>query len=91
MDKCKHRLPCGWCDRRNEKCEIEYGGHIAKEIPVSRLDTPIYDKLESCTHQWEYIGMDSVGIQYRCRLCGETKTEYSLNYSTKISSNNSAL
>lgn len=30
MDKCKYRLPCGWCDRKNEKCEIGVSGK--KEI-----------------------------------------------------------
>ena len=89
MEKCKYRLPCGWCDRKNERCEITYG-YSVNPVTISKLDSPL-DKLESCAHQWECVGMNSVGTQYRCKLCGQTKTEYSIKFSNNTTSHNSAL
>ena len=91
MSDCKYKLPCGWCDRKNETCENTYS-YSSNTVTVSKLNTGM-DKLASCDHQWECIGMNSIGTQYRCKLCGQTKSDYNLNYNANVNvmSHNSAL
>lgn len=58
LDKCKYRLPCGWCDRKNEKCEL-----LQESIP---------EKL--CNHEWyEEVQTGADKIVYCCRKCGERR------------------
>lgn len=38
-EDCKYRLPCGWCDRQNKKCEMN---------PITI--TPLYKKAEVDKH-----------------------------------------
>lgn len=43
-DECKYRLPCGWCDRQNKKCELNQNLEIIKDIktvPSSESDSAI--------------------------------------------------
>ena len=31
---CKYRLPCGWCDRKNEMCQFETQAEAAKMLGI---------------------------------------------------------
>ena len=71
--ECKYKLPCGWCEKRNIKCEY---------IPAITFDSPpeITGKTfpghlgsESCL--WEWVSSSTLGNHYRCRICGATKIE----------------
>lgn len=48
-------------------------------------DYATYVKQVDCIngyHQWEFIGVSTVGTKYRCKVCGKTKTEnYDVNRS----------
>ena len=60
VKECKHRLPCGWCDRKNEKCEL-----LQKSIAN-----------DTCNHDWQLIGaMGGYGCFFRCRKCHILKHE----------------
>ena len=83
MEKCKYRLPCGWCDRLNDKCVFE---QVCEAIKPSKNQDSNYTKeiLDTqskrtiCIHEWELDGYSTGGFHYRCRLCNCTKTEPSV-------------
>ena len=65
-EKCKYHLPCGWCDKKDEPCELSIAGKIAALETIGAL---------GCDHEWECTGMSTGGSSYRCRKCYATKTE----------------
>ena len=76
---CKYRLPCGWCDRKNELCQFEFDAKnvtIIDKLPETILTSEYELTNKICTnHQWECSGADTQGWSYRCRKCGATKRE----------------
>lgn len=81
MKKCKYRLPCGWCDRLNDKCIFE---QVCKDIKTSKnpdndciqelLDTKT--EMALCIHEWEFANsINTAGYVYKCKKCGAIKTE----------------
>ena len=36
----------------------------------------VSSNMRKCNHQWECCGVSTAGSTYRCKICGETKTEY---------------
>lgn len=75
LKECKYRLPCGWCDRKNEKCEL-----LQKSIPVKTitkrehiLEVNAYQR--SCKHEWIMTNQTTLGNYYKCFKCGATKTQ----------------
>lgn len=57
---CKYRLPCAWCDKYNRECYV-----IKNEVLKLQCE---------CEHNWERIGQNTGGTQYRCNRCGKGKT-----------------
>ena len=59
MKECKYRLPCNWCDRTNNYCDMV---------------EPITTNCEHDEHEWVfYKSTENTGgsqIYYRCRKCG---------------------
>ena len=48
------------------------------EVDGQEYELVIHEVLSDatgCNHYWECIGMSTVGTQFRCKYCGETKTE----------------
>lgn len=48
------------------------------DIIKERSDIPISNQISEClkgNHKWECCGVDTRGSTYRCKVCGETKTE----------------
>ena len=81
MEKCKYRLPCGWCDRLNDKCVFE---QVYEAIKISKNQDNDYIKevldtkaeMTLCIHEWEPVNsINTAGYVYRCRKCGAMKTE----------------
>lgn len=75
-EECKYYLPCGWCDRLDRPCkEAEQSQPTVKE-----------NKKEFCVHEWEMITpINTLTSSYwRCKKCGETKTENYQEYEQKI-------
>ena len=60
MQSCKYKLPCGWCDRKNEMCIYELQTQDINELPI-------------CEHAWYCSGSDTMGWMYTCSKCGKTK------------------
>lgn len=85
MIECGNRLPCGWCDIKNEQCSImvsekrdatvnyeENNGHI--------YVTKIYDDDKNCNHKWRWWRSTSKGHVYdTCDNCMAIKVKYQLN------------
>lgn len=63
---CKYRLPCGWCDRRNEFCLL-YGSFEPNDSSFEQNDN-------DCKHTWIYAGQDENGEKCVCSKCYTTKT-----------------
>ena len=90
---CKYYLPCGWCDKNNEKCifeqvcEAHVDGRKSVEDTKDQVRTTEYDysnvlNTRCVEHDWYCCGVDTSGWTYRCSKCGQIKKEnYSqLNY-----------
>lgn len=81
IENCKYRLPCGWCDRLNDKCIFEQSCEATK--PSKNKDNDfIKEVLDTqsttaiCIHEWEPVNsINTAGYVYRCRKCGTMKTE----------------
>lgn len=78
---CKYRLPCGWCDRKNQLCTYEEQSTEKITVDIDSISTqpaPV-----ACNHNWELMSaLTTAGIPYRCTICGAIKTEpfnYPLN------------
>lgn len=74
MSDCKYKLPCGWCDLKNERCEFK---NSVSDISAAKKTTDSYTLPISshCEHIWECIGMSTSGLKYRCSVCGIVKSE----------------
>lgn len=81
MEKCKYRLPCGWCDRLNDKCIFEQAceatkpsknqdNDYIKEVLDTKSEMALY------IHEWEFANnINTAGYVYKCKKCGAMKTE----------------
>jgi len=70
VEKCKYRLPCGWCDRTNKICSI-YSPTDLQNI------NDVYSNIaiNMCEHQWICNGVSTHTMSYECKICGEQKIE----------------
>lgn len=66
MEQCKYKLPCGWCDRKNEKCEM---------LQKSIAQIPEFSKSATHNHIWIIKYITTSGITYYCSKCGAIKHE----------------
>lgn len=72
--ECKYRLPCGWCDRKNEKCEL-----LQESIPETKISHPVSNIGTSatfshqCNHMWEYQYALMNSTKFKCSRCGAIK------------------
>lgn len=67
MEKCKHRLPCGYCDIKNKQCEtiIDSGKVVTvKSVGIN----------SNCDHDWITTGTSTSGNLQMCTKCGATRT-----------------
>ena len=65
VENCKYRLPCGWCDRKNETCKFYTTPNFNESEKLT----------EACDHYWECTGVDTKYWHYTCKWCGEHKRE----------------
>ena len=66
--KCKYLLPCGWCDRKNELCQMNNPITIDTSITNVSTNNPNHE------HNWVCTGISTTGSHYMCSICGMTKT-----------------
>ena len=66
--KCKYLLPCGWCDRKNELCQMNNSITIDTSITNVSTNNPNHE------HNWVCTGISTTGSHYMCSICGITKT-----------------
>ena len=66
MEQCKYKLPCGWCDRKNEKCEM---------LKKSIAQIPEFSNSTTHNHIWIIKYITTSGITYYCSKCGAIKHE----------------
>lgn len=90
-EECKYYLPCGWCDKKNEKCMFE---QVCKapdnkepvtdnltnepgliEDYIEKQLPKDYDNNSICNHIWYCSGVDTSGWMYTCSKCGKIKKE----------------
>ena len=77
---CTYETPCGWCTKWDKKCDMKMPerGKRAEINPIDDYsDITLTNK--TCQseedHQWECCGMSTGGSTYRCKICGQYKTE----------------
>lgn len=72
---CVYETPCGWCSKWDKKCDKKTPerGQREKCNPIDDAATNKTCQLES-DHEWECIGMSTVGTDYMCRKCYARKT-----------------
>lgn len=82
QEKCKHLLPCGYCDVKGAKCEVFYAE--TKPVAVNDLVHEQCGNESNSAHHicdWEFLSAHHNPItleyeaRYRCRICGKTHTE----------------
>ena len=85
-EECKYYLPCGWCDKNNEKCIFEQVCEAPKNVEDTKdqVKTTEYDysnvlNKRCVEHEWICSGADTGGWTYTCKKCHATKRE---NYQT---------
>lgn len=84
MQNCKYKLPCGWCDRKNEMCMYELQTQNINES----LDCKVTNK-PVCEHVWYCSGANTLGWVYTCSKCGKTEhRSYSYIDDQKITTTN---
>lgn len=85
-DKCKHLLPCGYCDKKGAKCNVFYDQLNSQSIDNSTkitIDDLVLRQPNTSTftnsphaHDWRCISMSTNSATYECAICHQTKTEY---------------
>ena len=58
---CKYRLPCGWCDRKNELCQL-FRQDITVGSPLN-ITNPVINVLDT------YLSTSDAFIPVPCRTC----------------------
>lgn len=66
MNNCKYRLPCGWCDKRNVKCEEQANPSNDTDINVKLCDS-------SCIYTDGGV-FTSLPPKVKCKVTGEYRT-----------------
>lgn len=87
QEKCKHLLPCGYCDVKGAKCDVFYDQLNSQSID-NLTDITTNDLVNrqpqsnvSHIHDWDLVlaYYDPIEMirkcQYRCKICGSSKTE----------------
>ena len=69
IEKCKYLLPCGHCDKFDRTCS-QYD-KIQIEIETESTQTNQINH----EHKWVWTGASTLGMHYRCAICGLTKVE----------------
>lgn len=75
-ENCKYRLPCGWCDRQNKRCEMKKTSTLGTVTEIDTLEehyaTAISSKKKSCGSCDCTDGMayTSIPPQVRCKITG---------------------
>lgn len=79
---CVYETPCGWCSKWDKKCDrnIPERGQRVKCNPVDdAADKTLVNKMckSESDHEQEICtySTSSAGMTYRCRNCGDIKTE----------------
>lgn len=82
MNNCENRLPCGWCKRKNEQCEVIKNGNSVLTC-IEEIDdeygriSKIFDNKPDCSHKWSWQRSTSKGdVLYICEECGAIKKIY---------------
>lgn len=94
-EECRYYLPCGWCDKKNEKCIFEQvckapdnkepvADNLTNEPSliedhIEKQLTKGYYNNPTCNHEWICTGVDTGGWMYTCKKCLATRRE---NYQT---------
>lgn len=74
--ECKYRLPCGWCDRKNKKCELTAESSLASvtkiDVNEKHYDTKlcsVTNRCGSCSHT-DGMCYTSNPPQVKCTITG---------------------
>ena len=67
---CIYETPCGWCSKWDKKCDKKTPerGQRAKCNPIDDAFTNKMCQSEF-DHEWECIGISTIGTDYICRKC----------------------
>lgn len=80
-DKCKHLLPCGYCDIKGAKCDVFYAE--TKPVAVNDLVNRQCGNESNSNHicDWGFLSAHINPItlehelRYQCKICGRTRTD----------------
>ena len=72
---CVYETPCGWCSKWDKKCDKK-APERGQRIKCNPIDDAAANKTcqSESDHEWECIGMSTVGTDYMCRKCYARKT-----------------
>ncbi len=70
---CVYETPCGWCSKWDKKCDQKTPEQ--EQGKINFVDTATNKTCQSeFDHDWECIGMSTIGADYICRKCCARKT-----------------
>lgn len=70
---CVYETPCGWCSKWDKKCNQKTPEQ--KQGKINSVDTATNKTCQSeSDHDWECIGMFTIGADCICRKCDARKT-----------------
>ena len=73
---CVYETPCGWCSKWDKKCDKQISEREqVDEVIRDKIKEALVNKMcqSDSDHEWECIGMSTVGSSYRCKKCGSYK------------------
>lgn len=86
MNNCKYRLPCGWCDKRNVKCDAQANPLNGMNITVDTI--PVIRTCDANCPNTDGSICASIPPQVRCNITGEYRVIGSLCNASKAESTN---
>ena len=87
LKECKYRLPCGWCDKKNEKCEFSQRTTINKSFDFDDKENYFKNLLSPhCDHEWHIKEKTISGRdETRKYICENCAAERTICYYTSLS------
>ena len=81
---CVYKTPCGWCSKWDKECDERMhtsSYRIKHPKPITSIDDSVdssfINAIKICEsesdHEWECVGMSTLGTDYRCKKCGAHK------------------
>lgn len=82
---CVYETACGWCSKWDKKCDkkIPENEQKVKRDFIDYVTVNKTCKSES-DHEWECIGISTLGTTYMCMKCNARKTIPNINITTSV-------